>query len=135
MSFADQLYETAVRLAKYAQNSASALEEERLQIEMRKREVEAQLDAANLAHKRLANFLPIRGSDFQCPRCWIDHGTASNLQMTAKNKSSTENFRCGMCHFEFSLRQGQVGGTDCQKMNQRLPNDREFMRTRPKKTG
>jgi hypothetical protein len=110
MSFAGQLYETAGRLAKYAQSSAAALEEERLQIEMRKREVEAQLDAANFAHKRLANFVPIRGGDFQCPRCWIDHGTASNLQTTAKNRSSTENFRCGTRHFESSLPQGPVSG-------------------------
>jgi hypothetical protein len=36
MSFAGQLYETAGRLAKYAQISAAALEEERLQIEMRR---------------------------------------------------------------------------------------------------
>jgi hypothetical protein len=106
MSFAGQLYETAGRLAKYAQSSAAALEEERLQIEMRKREVEAQLDAANFAHKRLANFVPIRGADFQCPRCWIDHRTASNLQTTAKNRSSTENFRCGTRHFEFFLAPG-----------------------------
>jgi hypothetical protein len=35
MSFADKLYETAVRLAKYAQSSAAALEEELLQLEMR----------------------------------------------------------------------------------------------------
>jgi DNA-directed RNA polymerase subunit M/transcription elongation factor TFIIS len=108
MSFADKLYETAVRLAKYAQSSAAALEEELLQLEMRKREVEAQLDAANLAHQRLADFFPIRGADFQCPRCWIDHGTVSNLQMTAKNTSSTENYRCGTCHFEFSLCQGHA---------------------------
>ena len=98
------------RLAKYAQSSAAALEEERLQIEMRKREVEAQLDAANFAHKRLANFVPIRGADFQCPRCWSDHRTASNLQTTAKNRSSTENFRCGTRHFESSLRQGPGSG-------------------------
>jgi hypothetical protein len=110
MSFAGQLYETAGRLAKYAKSSAAALEEECLQIERRKREVEAQLDAANFAHKRLANFVPIRGADFQCPRCWIDHGTTSNLQTTAKNRSSTENFRCGTRHFESSLRQGPVSG-------------------------
>jgi hypothetical protein len=110
MSFAGQLYETAGRLAKYAKSSAAALEEECLQIERRKREVEAQLDAANFAHRRLANFVPIRGADFQCPRCWIDHGTTSNLQTTAKNRSSTENFRCGTRHFESSLRQGPVSG-------------------------
>jgi hypothetical protein len=67
MSFAGQLYETAGRLAKYAQSSAAALEEERLQIEMRKREVEAQLDAANFAHKRLATLYRYAGPTFNVP--------------------------------------------------------------------
>ena len=69
---------------------AVALEEELLQIEMRKREVEAQLHSASLAHKRLCRFCPdTRGPTFN-PRCWIDHGTASNLQRTSKRTSSTE---------------------------------------------
>jgi hypothetical protein len=34
---------------------------------MRKREVEAQLHSASLAHKRLADFVPIRRGDFQSP--------------------------------------------------------------------
>lgn len=53
MSFADQIYETAVRLAKYAQSSGVALQQELSLIEARKREVEVQLRAANLAHERL----------------------------------------------------------------------------------
>jgi hypothetical protein len=60
-------YETAVRLANCAQSSSAALEEELLQIEMRKRKMEAQLHSASLAHKRLADFVPIRRADFQSP--------------------------------------------------------------------
>src|SRR5262249_45833032 len=68
--------------------------EEHLQIEMRKREVEAQLDAANLAHKRLANFLPIRGANFQYPRCWIDHGTVSDWHEQPNNITTCRVVRC-----------------------------------------
>ena len=81
-------YETAVRLANCAQSSSAALEEELLQIEMRKREVEAQL---HLAWRISALQILSRyaGPTFN-PRCWIDHGTASNLQRTSKRTSSTE---------------------------------------------
>jgi hypothetical protein len=77
----NNFYETAVRLANCAQSNAAALEEKLLQIEIRKREVEAQLHIASLAHKRRpADFVPIHRADF----------TASNLQRTSKRTSDTE---------------------------------------------
>ena len=104
MSFADQLYETAVRLAQYAQSNATALQQELVLIETRKRELVEQLQTASRAHERLLRFVAIRGTDFQCPRCWIDHEIRSDLQPTGKSTSNTDFFRCGRCDYEFPLR-------------------------------
>jgi DNA-directed RNA polymerase subunit M/transcription elongation factor TFIIS len=104
VSFADQLYETAVRLAQYAQSNATALQQELVLIETRKRELEEQLETVSRVHERLLRFVAIRGTDFQCPRCWIDHETRSNLQPTGKGTSNTDYFRCGTCGYEFPLR-------------------------------
>jgi DNA-directed RNA polymerase subunit M/transcription elongation factor TFIIS len=48
-------------------------------------------------------FVAIRGTDFQCPRCWIDQEKRSNLQPTGKGTSNTDFFRCGSCEYEFAL--------------------------------
>lgn len=44
-----------------------------------KLEIEAQLDAAKLAQKRLLNFRPSLGRNFQCPRCWVRDDVRSAL--------------------------------------------------------
>jgi DNA-directed RNA polymerase subunit M/transcription elongation factor TFIIS len=103
MSFADQIHEVAVRLATYGQSRAAALKQELLKVEARKRELEAQLHVAKFAHQRLRDFVPTRGSEFQCPRCWIEHETLSALRPTSRG-TGNEIFECDTCQYEFVLR-------------------------------
>jgi DNA-directed RNA polymerase subunit M/transcription elongation factor TFIIS len=104
MSIADQIYEVAVRLAKYAQSHAAALQKELVELEARKRELEAQLHTAKFTYERLQDFVPPRGSDFQCPRCWIEHETLSVLRPTSRGAGNTHIFECKTCEYEFTLR-------------------------------
>jgi hypothetical protein len=104
MSFADQMREVAVRLAKYAQSRAVALEHELLEVEARKREIEAQLDAAKFAHQRLKDFIPMRAGGFQCPGCWIERETISALRPTCGGTDKKDIFKCDTCNYEFPLR-------------------------------
>jgi hypothetical protein len=91
--------------------SAAALEQELLQIEMRKREVEAQLHTANFAHKRFADFLPIRGTNLITGR--LPTSTQS-LSAAAAQKSSgaapaTSNFPTFLTHGHELMREAQCG--------------------------
>jgi len=103
MSFSDQICEVAVRLAKYAQTHATALQKE-LVLEARKRELEAQLHIAKFGFERLQDFVPMRGTDFQCPRCWIEQETISTLQPASRGTGKSHTFGCNTCMFEFALR-------------------------------
>jgi DNA-directed RNA polymerase subunit M/transcription elongation factor TFIIS len=103
MSFADQIYGVAVRLAKYAQNHAAVLQQELVQVEARKRELEARFHTAKFAQERLQQFVPTRGSEFQCPRCWIEHETLSALRPTRRGSGNTDIFECNRCKYEFAL--------------------------------
>jgi hypothetical protein len=100
MSFADQIHEVAVRLATYGQSRAAALKQELLQVEARKRELETQLQVANLAYQRLRDFVQTRGGKFQCPRCWIEHDTLSALTPIA-GATGDDIFGCNTCKYEF----------------------------------
>jgi hypothetical protein len=103
MSFADQLYEAAVRLAKYAQSHAAALRQELVEVEARKRELEAQFHTAKFAQERLQGFAPTRENELQCPRCWIEHETLSSLRPTSRG-TGNDVFECNTCKYEFVLR-------------------------------
>jgi DNA-directed RNA polymerase subunit M/transcription elongation factor TFIIS len=104
MSFGDQIIGIAVRLAKNAQAHAAALQEELAELEARKRELEVQLHTAKFAHERLHDFVPICGTDFHCPRCWIEHQTLSVLGLTSRGTGNTQIFECSTCKYEFTLR-------------------------------
>ena len=67
-------------IAADMQYRRSALKTELLEIEARKREIEADLDATRLALKRARNFIPIIGMNHQCPRCWVRHEDRTTLR-------------------------------------------------------
>jgi hypothetical protein len=72
------------------------LEAQEAEIERRKAEIKAQLEAARLAHKRLLNFRPCIGTDFQCPRCGIVKEIGSTLR-PIPSSTSDDIMRCGTC--------------------------------------
>ena len=104
MIFEDQIREIARGLAQQAQHRAAALERELKAIETRKREIQTQLRTAQLAHDRLRSFVPMRGDDLQCPRCWIEHKTTASLRAVGGGTTHIDNFRCNKCQRDFPLR-------------------------------
>ncbi len=103
-SFSSQLFEIAYEIALSHEGRTAQIERELAEIEGQKAKLQAQLNAAHLAHERLSRFVPVLGSDLQCPRCWIDHETRSILYGTAHGTRGTDTFRCHACDLELSLR-------------------------------
>jgi len=102
--FDDQIREIARGLAQQAQHRAAVLECELKTIETRKNEIQTQLRTAKLAHDLLRRFVPIRGGDLQCPRCWIEHKTTASLRAVGGGTIHIDNFRCDRCQRDFPLR-------------------------------
>jgi hypothetical protein len=106
VSYASEIVQQAQILATHAASRAAALEHELAEMEKRKGELQSQLHAAHLAHKRLGRFVPERGGELQCPRCWIDHGIFATLRPIGSGTARHDIFRCNACYaeFKFSLR-------------------------------
>ena len=103
MSHADQLIEIATELAMDAKDNLADLQRKLSAIETAKVEIEARLHTANHALERLSSFVSIRGSDLQCPRCWITGGAIASLRPANDGDSGHENFRCETCKSDFNL--------------------------------
>src|ERR1700675_4038863 len=92
--------------AKYAadglKGAVAALQTELREIERRKGEIEAKLHAADFAHKRSLNFRPRIGSDFQCPRCWVQNETRTALRPDDSN-TRDDIFRCHICGADYVI--------------------------------
>lgn len=73
MTLASQIRVVAAEIVANAQQRASSLQREFEEIEAHQLEIKAKLNALNLAHDRLLNFVLKIGPDYQCPRCWIEH--------------------------------------------------------------
>ena len=103
MSHADQLIEIATELAMDAKDDVADLQRKLSAIETAKVEIEARLHIANHALERLSSFVSIRGSDLQCPRCWINNEVIATLRPAGDGPSGHDNFRCETCKSEFNL--------------------------------
>ena len=65
--------------------------------------IESQLHAANMATKRLLDFRPMIGADYQCPDCFIKNETRSAMRPIPAGPSGLDLFKCVTCEavFEF----------------------------------
>jgi hypothetical protein len=90
-------------LKEDAKDSSAALQGQLAEMELAKREIEARLHAASLALERLGTFVVERGSDFQCPYCWINNETAASLRPVGDGTQSGDLFRCDTCEGNFTL--------------------------------
>jgi transposase-like protein len=100
MSHADQLIEIATELAMDAKDNVADLHHKLAAVETAKVEIEARLRIANHALERLSSFVSVRGSDLQCPRCWINNEVTASLRPTHGGGSE---FRCEICKSDFTL--------------------------------
>ena len=103
MSHADQLIEIATELAMDAKDNLADFQRKLLAIETAKVEIEARLHTANHALERLSTFVSIRGSDLQCPRCWINNEVIASLRLANGDDSGHDEFRCETCKSSFNL--------------------------------
>ena len=102
MSHADQLIEIATELAMDAKDDVADLQRKLSAIETAKVEIESRLHIANHALERLSSFVSMRGSDLQCPRCWITSEVIASLQLSNGN-GDHDKFRCETCKSVFDL--------------------------------
>ena len=61
-----------------AKDEAAALQRHPAELETRKLEMEARLSTAKFALQRLSSFVSVRGTELQCPRCWILNEVAAS---------------------------------------------------------
>ncbi len=98
MTADQELRKIASETARYAQARVTRLEEEVLDLEKRLAEKKTERDSARLAAKRLSNFQVTIGTDYQCPRCWIESGTRSPLRPIGGGTRDEDFFRCRRGH-------------------------------------
>ena len=110
MSHADQLIEIATELAMDAKDDVADLQRKLSAIETAKVEKESRLHIANDALERLSSFVSMRGSDLQCPRCWITSEVIASLQLSNGNGDHVTSFDArsakafSICKFKYAAR-------------------------------
>jgi transposase-like protein len=103
MSHAYQLIEIATELAMDAKDNVAGLQHKLSAIETAKVEIEGRLHIANHALQRLSSFVSVRGSDLQCPRCWINNEVIASLRPANGGNGGHDKFRCETCNSNFNL--------------------------------
>jgi DNA-directed RNA polymerase subunit RPC12/RpoP len=102
MRIEDALREEAEYAAQNAQARLAAVEAELAEIEQQKREKEAQCQSARLAPKRLLEYRLKIGTEYQCPRCWIENERRSNLSAIPSD-TRDDIMRCHTCGSDFLI--------------------------------
>jgi hypothetical protein len=100
------LSKIAEELTEAAQNRASALRREIVELEKETAKKKSALDAANLAHERLANYTVLIGTEYQCPRCWIESEVRSALRPTGRGLDNEDVFACHVKGHEIAIPTG-----------------------------
>lgn len=98
MSIAGVLTGIAGDIAQEAKARGAQLKTELEQIEARKAEIEAKLNAIRGLPERLFHYGRHLGADFQCPLCWIEHEKSSRMTPTPD-----DSFRCDACNSTFKV--------------------------------
>ena len=92
MSHADQLIEIATELAMDAKDNVADLQRKLSAVEAAKLQIEAHLETATHALERLSSFVSMRGSDLQCPRCWINTEVIASLRPASGGNTDHSTF-------------------------------------------
>ena len=91
-----QLKQSALEIANDILERALRFKPELQEIEMRKAQIEAQLESAHFCHQRARNFRPQIDGNFQCPGCWI-RNEAEVALTPIPSDTKDDLFRCGRC--------------------------------------
>ena len=103
MTTETQLKQYAAQIAEAVQSREAHLERGILDLETKLAQARSARDAAGSAAQRLADFeVQFRGN-YQCPSCWIENKTRSNLSPVPSN-TQDDLFRCRTCRNEFVIK-------------------------------
>ena len=97
-----ELKQIAIRIANHIEGNALELKRELLQVQLREKELQTTIHAASAASERSRNFVPLLGSDYQCPACWVDRERKSGLS-PVDSPENNDIFVCRTCGLEFSF--------------------------------
>jgi|tagenome__1003787_1003787.scaffolds.fasta_scaffold20852903_2 hypothetical protein len=98
MTIESELRKIARELAAQAQDRLARLDREVLDLESRLAKKQTERNAARLGPQRLADFQPQIGSNYQCPRCWIEDESPARLTPIPGDL-----MRCGRCDSDFPV--------------------------------
>lgn len=101
--FGSQLAQIAIQISNGFRHRKRSLEKERTNLKLSLDQIEADLEAADLAIDRIHSFRPNMGGDLRCPQCWIRQGVETALTPVASHTGDWDDFTCRVCHFETSL--------------------------------
>ena len=97
-----QLKQIAIDIANDHLERAKSLEPEFHRIKTRLAQIQAQLDAAKLHHKRLSHFELEIGGDLQCPGCWVLREAKTSLT-PIPSETKDDYFRCPTCGLRIEI--------------------------------
>jgi len=96
------LLDEAANTVRNLEDGVVVLEAELAAIEQHVAEINAEIRQAKLARQRLLDFRPRVGSDFQCPRCWVQGDARSTLEAW-RSTTSEEILTCRVCGSEYLI--------------------------------
>ena len=97
MDIASSIRHAANEIAQAAQQRATSLKREIVELEEQLAEKNAALQSSHQAHDRLLNFHPQVGIDYQCPRCWIEDDLRATLRGVPADANGTDRLACERC--------------------------------------
>ena len=99
----ETLIQLANDIATKREGRLLELKAELVKIEEKKSEIERSLHTARVALKRANDYDPILGSDFICPRCWVDD-EARNLMSPKPSETKDDIWECSHCGQSITIR-------------------------------
>ena len=97
-----QLVQEAIQISNGFAEHKRGLEREKVDLKNKLAQIEANLEATNLAIDRPQSFRADIGGQFQCPRCWIAHERQSTL-VAIRSATEADEFQCRSCDFGFTI--------------------------------
>jgi hypothetical protein len=98
----DQILQAANEIAGRMQADLFDFDRQLSEAKKRVVKIEKECDAARGAPERLSSFPIQLGSDYLCPRCWIEEGRRSPLCSVPTN-TGDDLLRCRLCQFELLI--------------------------------
>ncbi len=103
MAVERHILEKATEIVAHAQHRVTKIRSELEALEIRKAAIKAELQLADLVTKRISSFVIRNGTDYQCPRCWLEEESSSSLKQKRGGEWRGKFFICELCELEIKL--------------------------------